>query len=194
MSRNTEHAQCLPEKYTYYSACNRLALVKYCKAMGISGISSLSKSQLIAKLVESGMPPPPLQEKDLLTQLRPLARLFKDEEIKQSTATKERELLRSKVLVAIGNSMSNLPYLANKENPSRREIMAMQAIAANIETLHDVLQTSPICQAGAQTQYNSSIHEGPMDISEGEICIAVSTGIQEGDRVILRAIVATLKK
>jgi hypothetical protein len=160
----------------------------------MKGISSLSKTQLITKLLESKYPLPLIREDDLLVRLRPFYALIRGMAEGQSKSDREREFFKEKIILSIANSLSRLPCLAAKKDHSSRDWLAIKTIVLNMEALHGLLGTSPLCEVGKVMPYNPLLHEGPTGIEQGESCIPVSTGIQTGKDIIVKAIVERAKQ
>jgi hypothetical protein len=188
MSSNTESPNDSKENLRY-SACTKKALTRIAKDIGIKRASSLSKAQLIIAINNHGATEPKLVTSDLLPAMRPFLDTLNSRKWFTNNSYEEQDLLKEKILELFGSSLSRLPYLASKTSPDTREWLAVQTISMNLELLHDLLGTCPICKPGAKLRYDPILHEGPSIMEAGEECSAVSTGIMRGNQMLVKAIV-----
>jgi len=173
-----------------YSVCTKKALLSIAKTIGIAPTSKVSREQLI-KQIDATRSRITLKREDLLSPFKPFLSAI-NREISQATiSSREQDLVKEKFLEIFGSSLSRLPYLATKTMPNKKDWIAVQTIAMNLELPYGLLGTSPICKPGIVLSYNPNAHEGPSRLEAGRDCITISTGIQRGESILLKALVIT---
>jgi len=191
MPTNTKPER-LASSESIYRACTKKALKVIAKSVGIVPASKISKNQLI-KEIEAEKPVITLKSEDLLSPLRPFLGAINREIERETISGREQDLIKDKFLERFGSSLSRLPYLTSKSMPDKKDWRSVQTISMNLESLHVILGTSPICKAGTILKYDPNAHEGPARIKMGQECLAVSSGIKRGDSILIKAIVVVAK-